>query len=189
MKRLFGITLAALAFLFLAGIMIVSAEGEEQPDVIIAGMPPHPSLLSKYQAVVDSVNADYQSVRSILVNSCFDCHSDSTSMPWYHSMPLIKGLIDGHIKEGKEHLDLSHDFPFKGQAQPAKLLAEIREEIEEGEMPLCSYRLLHWGKQIEGDDRDSLFAWIDRSLSALDTVRINSLPISDDDDDHDHDDD
>ena len=123
--------------------------------------------VAKKDSVFALINQRYQSVKPILENSCFDCHSQSTDYPWYHNVPLIEGMMDDHIAEGVKHLDMSQDFPFAGKEDGLKLLGEIKEEIEEEEMPLFSYRLLHWGKLIEGEKRDSLFAWIDETTVTL----------------------
>ena len=123
--------------------------------------------VARKDSVFALINLRFQSVKPILENSCFDCHSQSTDYPWYHSIPIISGMIDDHVAEGLEHLDMSQDFPFAGKEDGLKLLEEIKKEIEEDEMPLCSYRLLHWGKLIEGDQRDSLFSWIDETTLTL----------------------
>lgn len=115
----------------------------------------------------DDINADYQSVRPIFERSCFDCHSTLTSYPWYHALPLIGGMIDNHVEEGRAQLDLSNDFPFIIKGSQQEMLEEIRHEIEENKMPLRSYRLIHWGTRVDGAERDSVFAWIDRSLARL----------------------
>ncbi len=138
----------------------------------------------KKDSVFTLINQRYQSVKLILENSCFDCHSKSTDYPWYHSIPIISGMIDDHIAEGLEHLDMSQDFPFAGNEDGLKLLGEIKEEIEEDEMPLFSYRLLHWGKLIEGGQRDSLFSWIDETTLTLndffDSIAADSLSQNED---------
>ena len=118
-------------------------------------------------SVYATINNNYQTVRYIFRKSCFDCHSDSTKYPWYHVLPFIGGMIDDDIKEAKEHLDLSNDFPFSGHATQIERLREIREEIADGDMPILSYRFMHWGLLIEGKRQDSLFLWIDESIKLL----------------------
>lgn len=151
-----------VALLLLAISLTASDEpGQEQSDT-----PGGPAVDSVYALI----NARYQAVRPIFVTGCFDCHSANPDFPWYHSLPIIKGMIDDHIKEGREHLDLTNDFPFAGKEGPAALLHEIRHEIDEKDMPLLSYRLMHWDALIEGDRRDSVFAWIDGALVMLDSL-------------------
>ncbi len=114
------------------------------------------------------IRAGFERVKPIFERSCFDCHSDQTDYPWYHSLPLISGIIDDHVRVGRQHLDFSFGYPLMSEtASQRAILAAIRAEIESGDMPLPSYRLLHWGSAIEGPERDSVFAWIDSSLTLL----------------------
>ena len=51
---------------------------------------------------------------------------------------------------------------------PIPLIRDMTEkEIEEGDMPILSYRLTHWGLLIENKRQDSLFLWIDESIALL----------------------
>jgi len=120
--------------------------------------------------VLVQINHAYQSVRHIFEQSCFDCHSAYTEFPWYRSLPLAGGFLEDHVKHGRDHLDLTEDFPFKGAEDQLKILQEIKHEIDDNEMPLWSYRLLHWRTAIEGPRRDSVFVWIDSSLALLRTA-------------------
>lgn len=121
--------------------------------------------IAAFRLALDSsyleIAVTYKTVEPILKNSCYDCHSSKTVYPWYHSIPLVSGFLDGHIKEAREHIDFSNGFPFGGHADQIKQLKAIKEEIEEGEMPLWSYQIMHWDSEIEGAARDSLFEWID----------------------------
>lgn len=140
---------------------------KELRDAYVKGKLSLQDVVAKKDSVFALVNEMYQPVKRILQRSCFDCHSQETCYPWYYKLPLVKGMIDEDIRKGRERLDMSHDFPFSGRLNSLKLLAEIREEIEHDEMPLFSYRLLHWGTLIEGQRRDSLFAWIDTTTAIL----------------------
>lgn len=123
---------------------------------------------------LDSVYAEigggYSAIEPILKKSCFDCHSDKTNYPWYYKIPTIDAMIDSDIKEAREHLDLSNGFPFGGHADQLSTLRAIRKEVDENDMPLLSYRLMHWGSTIDGARQDSLFEWIDQSIGQLETV-------------------
>lgn len=119
--------------------------------------------LAIFQASIDEINqkmnASFHLIEPMIKNSCYDCHSDQTSYPWYHSLPLVGGWIDEHVEEAREHLDFTYGFPLKGKGSQLKLFDEIVEEVEEGEMPLCSYRCMHWGAAIEDEQLDSLKGW------------------------------
>ncbi len=161
--------------------------------------------LAKFSASLDSVyavvGAAYKTVEPMLRASCYDCHSSQTVFPWYHAIPGIKQMIDSDIKEGREHLDLDKGFPVEGHANQLDQLKEMREEVEEGEMPPFSYTIIHWDTKIEGDQRRKLFGWIDQSSDAIKEVysryqielpkenEHNAGADSDDDDDNGHDED
>ncbi|MEW6411049.1 MAG: heme-binding domain-containing protein [Candidatus Zixiibacteriota bacterium] len=145
-----------------AGALWADAESEQTTSAPAPGQ-----VDSIKDSVFSDINAEYLTIKPIFEKSCFDCHSQNTEYPWYHSLPLIGGMMDDHIKEGREHLDLSNDFPFTGKESLPELLDDIKKEIAEEKMPLWSYRLMHWGTLIEGAQQDSVFSWIERAKAAI----------------------
>lgn len=180
MKKLFrnrklalGLNTAIFLALILSSSLVLSHDDDDDDDDDAAAQEINSNEDSSAVMPVanDSlyalINENYQPVRHIFEYSCFDCHSTFTKYPWYYEIPGIKGLIDDDIKEGIGHFDLSNDFPFKSKHDQADILKDIKEEIEEDGMPLISYRMIHWGRLIEGAQRDSVFQWIDASLALL----------------------
>lgn len=125
------------------------------------------SVKARQDSVYASVDESFKLVKPIVEESCFDCHSTNTDYPWYHKIPGIKQFLNNHIEEGREHLDFTDGFPFAGKGDPLKQLGEIKEVIEEDEMPLLSYRLLHWGSRLSQAEKDSIYEWVDSSIVAL----------------------
>ena len=113
------------------------------------------------------IAVEFEGVKHIFKTGCFDCHSDQTDFPWYHSLPIIKGWLDEHVAEAREELDFSQGFPFPGRRRQADNLFKIKGELEEGAMPLWSYRIMHWGAAPNAEEKDSIYAWVDRSLILL----------------------
>ncbi len=102
--------------------------------------------VSSYESVASfekKVNLP-QEVKTIFRETCYDCHSNHTNYPWYASIGVINLILDHHIEEGKEHLDFSSWEKYPERRQLHKL-AEVYEEVEEGEMPLKMYRITHGG--------------------------------------------
>jgi hypothetical protein len=79
-------------------------------------------------------------------------------------------MLNDHVTKGREELDMTNGFPFTGEGQPIQMLKRMREEIEKGDMPLFSYRMLHWGTLIEGPQQDSVFSWIDSAVVRLERL-------------------
>lgn len=156
--RKYAIT-ATLAFMTL--LLAVSVNSEDEDEVVVVS----PEIAAAYA----QINVDYERLKPVFKDGCFDCHSDQTDFPWYHSLPVIKGWLDEHIAEARDELDFSRGFPFGGHhsKRQADNLFKIKGELEEGAMPLKSYRFMHWGAAPNDEEKDSIYAWVDRSLILL----------------------
>jgi hypothetical protein len=101
-------------------------------------------------------------VRGILDRACADCHSHRTTWPWYSHVAPVSWMIANHVREGREHLNLSE---WPGRHNPAKLLEEMCEEVEHGAMPLGGYVRLHSRARLSEQDKQTFCGWT-RSESA-----------------------
>ncbi|RYZ91045.1 MAG: hypothetical protein EOP06_07235 [Proteobacteria bacterium] len=119
-------------------------------------------------AAMISINELYlKDIKPIFKRSCFDCHSSSTTYPWYSKMPGAKQLIRNDINEAKQHLDLTNDFPFAGHGSPPEDLVAINEQVQDGDMPPWRYRVLHSDSKLTDDEKAAVQAWVEKSLSIL----------------------
>lgn len=139
-----------------------------------AGTPP-----SAHDSLFAVINAGFQTLKPGFEHSCYDCHSKFTQFPWYYKLPIIKGMIDKDIKQARHNVDFSNGFPFTGKRSQADMLKGMRDEISGGDMPPMTYRMMHWGRQIEGAGKDSVVRWLDSSLARLAAVGI--VPSEDED--------
>jgi hypothetical protein len=114
------------------------------------------------------INDQYiKKIRPIFQKKCFDCHSNQTNFPWYHSLPVIKGLLDADINEGRKHIDMSDDFPFEGHGSAEEDLKAIQKDVNENSMPPMKYWLIHWRSRLTKEERLRINIWIDESLMIL----------------------
>lgn len=102
-------------------------------------------------------------VKPLFKIKCMNCHSETTVYPGYYKIPGVHQLIDSDIREGREHLDLTHDFPFGGHGKPREDLDAIRDSIKDGSMPPWYYRLLHGEARLSEDERRIILQWVDES--------------------------
>lgn len=98
---------------------------------------------------------------------CLDCHGQAKVMPVYYKLPGVKQFLDGHIAEARADMDMRGGFPFTSPRPTEKDLKEFREVTEKGEMPLLSYRLVHWGSALTPAEKAALLRWVDESEKAL----------------------
>ena len=87
--------------------------------------------------IVDEINWDTPQTREIAKRACFDCHSNETVWPWYSYIAPISWRVAEHVEHGREHLN------FSEWNRPNEDLDEIKEVMEEGQMPLWDYLLMH----------------------------------------------
>ncbi|CAM3481678.1 heme-binding domain-containing protein [Aequorivita lipolytica] len=95
-------------------------------------------------------------VASILKESCYDCHSDQTQYPWYAEIAPASLWLADHIEEGKEHFNVSAWKNYTVKKKEHKL-EELVEMVENGEMPLESYAIIHGN--LSEEDRKLLLQW------------------------------
>lgn len=103
-------------------------------------------------------------VKTILQNQCYDCHSNVTRYPWYMEVSPISHWMAYHIKEGKEHFNVS-DWESYTDKQKNHKLEEFVEEIEKKAMPLESYTWMH-GK-LPDSDAEKLINWAKETSDAI----------------------
>lgn len=99
-----------------------------------------------------------ENVNGILIKSCADCHSNNTQYPWYANTQPIAWWLNHHIKEGKAELNIDSFANYSLRRQYRKL-EEIMDEVEEDEMPLSSYTLIHRVAKLSETDREVLINW------------------------------
>ncbi len=98
------------------------------------------------------------SVAATLRTACYDCHSNSTTYPWYAHLQPVGLWLDGHVNEGKGHLNFSEFAAYQLPRQYHKL-EEIEEMVQEGEMPLNSYTFIHHNAALSPAQQTELVAW------------------------------
>jgi len=97
-------------------------------------------------------------VTAILQKACWDCHSNQTAYPWYNKIAPISWYLARHINNGKKHLNLDSWNDYD-PAKRAHKNEEIIEVIEENEMPLFSYTLLHPDAKLSEEQKDILIQY------------------------------
>ncbi len=130
-----------------------------------------PNVEKKLDAY-NSINSEYiKNIKPIFEKKCFDCHGKIKKYPWYYSIPGVKQMIDYDIREAKEHIDMSINFPFRSHESPLQDLESLKEVAIEGDMPPFRYLLGHWDTRLSEDEKQTLIRWSDNSIAKLKGVR------------------
>lgn len=129
MKKRFTLKNISIAFIFIL-LMIQSI----QIDKTIEPVNPATDFIS-----ATSANTE---VARLLKTTCYDCHSNQPTYPWYTNIAPVSWWIKHHINEGSHHLNFSIWGTYSDKRKNHKL-EECIEMIEEGEMPMYSYTVMH----------------------------------------------
>jgi cbb3-type cytochrome oxidase cytochrome c subunit len=99
-----------------------------------------------------------ESVQILLKAACYDCHSNNTNYPWYNNIQPVAWWLNRHVENGKRHLNFS-DFGSYDVKKAKHKLSEIAEVIEEDEMPLFSYTLIHKEAVLDDIQKKQIVVW------------------------------
>jgi len=105
------------------------------------------------------VNIVPQSIYNSLQTSCYDCHSNNTSYPWYNKVQPVAWILENHIEEGKAELNFSEWDSYSDRRKRSKLKSII-SQIEDDKMPLTSYTLIHRDAVLSKKQKTEIIDWI-----------------------------
>ena len=147
LKKLFYVLIAALVIIqFIRPKQNVSAG-------------PYPNDIAAKFATSDDVV-------SVLKTACYDCHSNNTVYPWYSNVQPVTWWLQDHVNEGKKELNFSEFATYAAKRQRKKF-EEIKEQVEEGEMPLKSYTIIHKNAILSAEQKTVIYKWCEESLAQL----------------------
>lgn len=99
-----------------------------------------------------------QKTAALIRNSCYDCHSNESTYPWYADVQPFGWFLQNHIEEGRKHMNFSTFATYDKKRQIHKL-EEMGEMIDKGEMPLDSYLLGHSDANLTPEQKAELIAY------------------------------
>jgi len=137
MKRIRRIFYVLLIFAFI-GIQFIEVERANPP-------------------VTADLNAPVE-VKNIFKNSCYDCHSNETVWPWYSKIAPASWLVSEDVKDGRKHLNFSEWEKLYSEKR-AKMKEEIWEQVNEDEMPLNIYTIMHPSAKLELVQKNIIKKW------------------------------
>lgn len=106
-----------------------------------------------------TVNTVPQNVSNALKTSCYDCHSNNTSYPWYNKVQPVAWFLENHIEEGKAELNFSEWDSYSNRRKISKLKS-IVSQIKENKMPLSSYTMIHKDALLDDIQKKEIIDWI-----------------------------
>ena len=115
-----------------------------------------------------------QQVETILRASCYDCHSFETRYPWYAEVQPVGWWMDGHIQTARRELNFSEFGSYRLRRRFIKL-QQMGEQVDQGDMPLPSYLIIHTDAKLSQEQKDLLIQWVN---ATRDSIAANAPPDS-----------
>jgi Haem-binding domain len=110
--------------------------------------------------VTQEVKWDSAATRTLAQRACFDCHSNETVWPWYAYVAPLSMRVVSHTNEGRDRLN------FSAWDQPNEDFEEIEKVINQGQMPLWDYLLMHPEAELTADEKQILVDGLNATLAA-----------------------
>ena len=89
--------------------------------------------------------------RALAQRACFDCHSNLTTWPLQSYIAPASFLILNHVDEGRRRLN------FSEWDKPNSDFEEVSRSIQNGQMPMWSYVLMHPAAKLTPAETQQLF--------------------------------
>lgn len=97
-------------------------------------------------------------VKPILERACYDCHSNETDWPWYSHVAPVSWLVAHDVHEGREHMNMTDWNALKPDEQ-IDHIEGIWEMIDDGDMPLWYYQIMHPKSKLSDQDKTAIHNW------------------------------
>lgn len=93
---------------------------------------------------------DDPQTRELVVDACYDCHSNESTWPWYSNVAPVSWLVQNDVEEGRRILNFSEWGSQRLEAE------EVIEVIREGEMPPFYYTMMHDSAKLSTAEKNTL---------------------------------
>lgn len=111
-------------------------------------------------------NNPSENMRTLLQESCYDCHSNNTDYPWYNKIQPAAWFLEDHIKEGKAELNFNTWNEYSNRRKNSKLKSIINQ-IENDDMPLFSYTLIHSDAVLSKSEKELVIGYMKQIKDSL----------------------
>ena len=136
----------------------------------LVGIQFFPTSLNQSETIPTSdfmvVNNVKKEVERIITTSCYDCHSNNTEYPWYNKVQPVAWFLEDHVAHGKEELNFNEWDSYSSRRKNSKLKSII-SQIEDDEMPLWSYTLVHKEARMSENEKKIVLDWVSKLKDSL----------------------
>jgi hypothetical protein len=111
-------------------------------------------------------NAPPAEIAALLHNACYDCHSYTTTWPWYSHVAPLSWFLTSHVSDAREAMNFSA-WPHGDAYKEGKRWTKISHQVDNGSMPLASYTWMHPASRLTQEQRKQLSDWAAKEAERL----------------------
>jgi cytochrome c553 len=127
---------------------------------------------------------DSPETRQLAVRACFDCHSNQTKWPLYSGLPIVGGLIEKHVVDGRKELNFSEWGTGQQESEEAsEKVFEPMHYAEKDRFPQPPYSLLHPNARLTQTERQQLAQGLSATYGSGITNEVGEDEAQENDDD------
>ncbi len=101
-------------------------------------------------------------IASLLKNSCYDCHSYQTTLPWYGNIAPISWEVRSNIKKGRVWLNFQ-EWGNYTEEKKQKVYKGIIKSINL-RMPIPMYLNMHQEAKLTAEQRKTIKTWAENLI-------------------------
>lgn len=98
-------------------------------------------------------------VKTILKNSCYDCHSNETELSFYNKLPFVAEMVRKDVEKGRKKVNFS-EWDKYSEKERKSILYNILTKIKKDIMPPKNYVFMHPNAEISKGQLASIEAYI-----------------------------
>lgn len=110
---------------------------------------------------------DSLETRDLAARACFDCHSNQTNWPLYSSLPIVAGLIEKHVNDGRKKLNFSEWATGRKQESGKEAAEKVFKPMhyaEDDSIPQPPYSWTHPKARLSQAEKERLASGLIASL-------------------------
>lgn len=138
--------------------------------ILFVGIQFLPKQINKSQTISKAdflvANKVPANIKNKLQTSCYDCHSNNTNYPWYSKIQPVAKFLENHVIDGKKELNFSEWDSLSVRRKKSKLKA-IASQIQDDEMPLSSYTIIHKDAKFTKAEKQEMIQWMTQKRDSL----------------------
>jgi mono/diheme cytochrome c family protein len=101
---------------------------------------------------------DSPQTKQLFRRACYDCHSDTTTWPWYSWVAPVSWLTQNDVDGGRRHLN------FTEWDKPHKHAADVNGMVKGGDMPPWFYLPMHSAARLTDAEKAALMQGAEKTL-------------------------